>query len=63
MKNREKINSMTDKELSKQLCFLVETIALKADEDYACKLCPVEKMCKKGANGFQKYLAMETKQA
>lgn len=60
MKNREKINSMTDKQLAEELCTLVETIATNAEVVFCCDICPVKKNCEDGCNGFQKFLALET---
>ena len=59
MKNRELFNQMTDEELSAKLCDVIESIADKADVDDMCDICPVNKLCKKGHNGFLAYLTEE----
>lgn len=67
MTNREKLNSMTDKELSHEvLCYIVELVAGALDHDDACKYCPVTKICRQGKSGFISWLeqkAEETKDA
>ena len=61
MNNREKINSMTDEELAEKLCDLINDIADKVDKDDMCDLCPVNKNCRKGNNGFVAWLSQEAK--
>ncbi len=61
MNNREKLNSMSDKELSHEvLCYIVELVAGALDHDNACKYCPVTKICRKGKNGFISWLEQDT---
>lgn len=59
MNNREKLNAMTNKELAEQLCYLVELVATALDHDFACSYCPVNELCRRGENGFIKYLETE----
>lgn len=57
MTNRDKLNSMTDEELSDFFCKAMEDIADKTkDNDWCCDLCPVTHICKKGHNGFLAWL-------
>lgn len=58
MKNRDKLNSMTDKELADFFCEAMEIVADKADIDL-CDICPVNSICKKGHNGFLAWLEKE----
>ena len=57
MNNRDKLNSMTDEELSEFLCGTMESIQKKTREnDWCCDICPASKYCKKGKNGFITWL-------
>lgn len=62
MKNREKLNHMSDEELAKKLCDFINDIADNADIDDMCKLCPVNKNCRKGHNGFVAWLNQEAEE-
>ena len=60
MTNRDKINSMTDKELGVFFCKTMEDIADKTkDDDWCCDICPASKLCKKKRNGFLDWLEKE----
>lgn len=59
MNNRENLNSMTNEELAEKLCDFINAVADKADIDDMCKLCPVNKHCRKGHNGFVAWLGQE----
>lgn len=52
MTNREKLNAMTNEELSKFLCGL-----MNADD---CDTCPAQEYCKIGRNGFLAWLKADT---
>ena len=52
MTNREKLNAMTNEELSKFLCGL-----MNADD---CDTCPAQEYCKLGRNGFFDWLKADT---
>lgn len=58
MNNREKLNSMSDKDLAGLFCEAMEKIADKVDSDHddMCTICPVRPMCRKGSNGFLNWL-------
>ena len=57
MNNREKLNSMSDKEIAEKLCYLVELVADAACHDgEGCNFCPVRKLCRYGKAGFIEYL-------
>lgn len=58
MNNREKLNSMSDKDLAGFFCEAMEKISEKVDIDM-CEFCPVRPMCRKGSNGFLRWLEME----
>lgn len=55
MTKREKLKSMTDEELAKELCYLIEMASDRADVDQ-CEICPVTKICKRGRCGFLAWL-------
>lgn len=55
MNNREKLNSMSDKDLAGLFCEAMEKISDKADIDM-CDICPVRTMCRKGSTGFLNWL-------
>ena len=59
MNNREKLNSMSDKEIAEQLCYLVESVASALDHDDGCNYCPANKLCRRGKAGFIEYLEQE----
>ena len=59
MTNREKLNAMTDKELSDTLCELVEKVAEKVDI-FQCRICPAERYCQQGRTGFLKLLGEDS---
>jgi hypothetical protein len=62
MTNREKLIAMTDEELSDFLCSQMENIQGKTEaDDWCCKICPVQKLCKKGHNGFLVWLRRRAK--
>lgn len=64
MNNRETLNAMTDEELSDFLCKTMEDIAEKTKEDdWCCDICPVNKYCKKGKNGFLAWLRKRAESA
>lgn len=58
MKNREKLNAMTNEELASFLCDVMEKIADETEEDI-CEICPVSDYCGKGHNGFFNWLDEE----
>lgn len=51
MTNRDRLNQMTNEELSELFCNTLEQAVEKADVD-VCDICPVKELCKKGYNGF-----------
>ena len=59
MNNREKLNSMSDKEIAEKLCYLVELVADAMDHEDGCNYCPVRKLCRYGKAGFIEYLEKE----
>lgn len=60
MTNRDKINSMTNEELSELFCTTMEKIQDKTkDDDWCCDICPVSELCKKKRNGFLAWLEKE----
>lgn len=61
MNNREKLNSMTNEVLATTLCDFINDIADRLDKDDMCSLCPVNKLCRKGHNGFVEWLSQEAK--
>lgn len=62
MTNRDKLNSMTDEELSELFCKTMEDIADKTKEDdWCCDICPVGNICKSKNNGFLAWLRKEAK--
>ena len=62
MNNREKLNALTNEELAEKLCDFVNDIADRADIDDMCKLCTVNKQCRRGHNGFVAWLSQEATQ-
>jgi hypothetical protein len=64
MTNREKLNSMSDKDLAGFFCEAMEKIAEKVDSDHddMCTICPVRKMCRKGSNGFLNWLQADAEE-
>ena len=58
MTNRDRLNQMTNEELSELFCDKLEQIVAEADID-VCDICPVRKLCKKGHNGFLAWLGKE----
>lgn len=63
MKNREKLNQMTDEELGHFFCRAMEDIADKTtDKDWCCDICPARSLCSKGHTGFVTWLAQEAKE-
>lgn len=61
MTNRERLNAMTDEELSDAFCDAMESVCTEADIDM-CYICPFTKVCKKGNNGFLHWLKAEAKE-
>jgi len=61
MTNFEQIKSMSENEIADKLCNLVSIMAENAELIYACAICPVEKICQKGCNGFKKFFSLEAK--
>ena len=60
MTNRDKLNSMTNEELSELFCKAMEDIAEKTEDgDWCCDLCPVTNICKAKYNGFLAWLEKE----
>ena len=59
MTNHERIKSMSTEELGRYFCEAMEIIIENTDKDYVCDICPVEKMCSKGHNGFIAWLNSE----
>ena len=60
MSNREKLNSMSDKEIAEKLCYLVELVADATGHDgEGCDFCPVKKLCRYGKAGFISWLEQE----
>jgi hypothetical protein len=61
MKNREKLNSMTNEELADLFCETMEKIIDKSDTvtQDLCDICPVKHLCKMGNNGFLVWLEKE----
>ena len=60
MNNRDKLNSMTNEELSELFCKTMEEIAEKTEDgDWCCDLCPVTNICKAKNNGFLAWLEKE----
>ena len=55
MKNREKLNAMTNEELASFLCDVMEKIGDETEEDL-CDICPARNRCSKGHNGFLDWL-------
>ena len=62
MTNREKLSKMSNEELARFICNLIETefveAADKLDLDF-CDLCPFQKGCRKGHSGVLTYLESE----
>lgn len=63
MNNREKLNSMTNKEIAEKLCYLVELVADAMDHDDGCNYCPVRKLCRYGKAGFIEYLEQKAEES
>ena len=60
MTNRDKLNAMTDEELSELLCKAMENIAENTkDDDWCCDICPMGNKCKAKYNGFLAWLRKE----
>ena len=64
MNNRDRLNAMTNEELAKYLCYLMEIIADLADMPCKdlCDICPARKRCKKGHNGILDWLNSDSKE-
>lgn len=63
MTNRDKLNSMTNQELSELFCKTMEDIQEKTKEDdWCCDICPVTKICKAKHNGFLAWLEKEAEE-
>lgn len=58
MTNRDKLNQMTNEELSELFCYTLEQAAEQENAD-VCDICPVRSLCKKGHNGFLAWLNKE----
>lgn len=59
MTNRERLNSLTDEEIAKSLCYLVQEVTERMDYDYPCTYCPVKDICSRDNNGFKVWLNQE----
>ena len=65
MTNREKLNAMTNEELSDLFCKMMEKIAENSVEvdDWCCNLCPFTKKCEWGHPAILAYLNEEADDA
>lgn len=61
MTNRERLSKMTDEELAEIFCDTLEMAAGKKNLD-VCDICPFNKLCKKGNNGFLRWLKAEAEE-
>lgn len=59
MKNREKLNQMSDEELAEKVCDFINAVAEKADIDDMCDICPFNKLCSHGHPGVAVWLGQE----
>ena len=59
MTNRERLNSLTDEEIAKSLCYLVQEVLERVDIMACCKFCPVRAICSQEENGFKVWLNQE----
>ena len=63
MTNRDKLNSMTNEELSELFCRTMEKIQDKTkDDDWCCDICPFGNKCKAKDNGFLAWLEKEVEE-
>ena len=62
MKNREKLNQMTDEELAAKVCDFINAVADKADIDDMCDICPFNKLCSLGHTGVSVWLGQEARE-
>ncbi|MEE0969197.1 MAG: hypothetical protein U0M06_07515 [Clostridia bacterium] len=69
MNNREKLNQMSDDDISYLLCSLVSevigNVEEKSEHHYIpepCEVCPMGNLCDKGKNGFTVWLNQEAKE-
>lgn len=59
MTNYERIQSMSSEELGRYFCEAMEIVADNTENSFCCSICPMEKMCQKGKNGFITWLNSE----
>jgi hypothetical protein len=65
MTNREKLNQMTDEELSSFFCDAMEEIAaIIGASVWSCDICPVGDLCRhrNGPKGFNAWLSQEAEE-
>ncbi len=63
MKNRDRLNAMSDEELATFLCDVIEKIAANTPDKFVCDICPASELCRKGHNGILAWLNQNEKEA